>query len=383
LLRKDELRIKFEELESSTVSNSFGGEAIEGRAPVFAFKPTIKWFLENLTAQDGEIFNNFETLKDNTTHAELQYIIECLGRFAFCIELTNLGITSTKMKTRWVDVKIIKTIENAFTNYEGDFKPGSDPRSSTFDECYLVLEECIRLLINSEDHKSMMGYFSNKNHRGIPYESVFTYIDQASNPIHVAENIRLTNLIDAEWLVKARPIIRPVISAVDKDGDKAKCVSKISTKCYKTDRSQTGEEQTNRAKRWECLIKDFQHASIEDCWSVEKKLLSDISHFSGFPVETKELLIESGLFDSQQSTAVCPITLQPMVYSDLLTGGEHGESTFQVGHIMPLKADGKHKGDNIAWISNDGNRIQGSLNITETRLMLKGIFERMNDSGLL
>ena len=72
-----------------------------------------------------------------------------------------------------------------------------------------------------------------------------------------------------------------------------------------------------------------------------------------------------------------------MSFDAILGGGSHGESTFQVGHMLPLKNGGRHSGDNIEWISDDGNRIQGSLNISDTRTMLQGIFERMSEKGLL
>ena len=127
---------------------------------------------------------------------------------------------------------------------------------------------------------------------------------------------------------------------------------------------------------------DFQHASIEECWSVEKKLLSDVAHFQGFPEDAQQQLISSGLF-GQQDVTVCPITLKPMIFQELLGGGGHGESRFQVGHMMPLKAGGRHVGENIEWISNDGNRIQGSLNVQETRDMLLDIFRRMDEKGLI
>jgi hypothetical protein len=244
------------------------------------------------------------------------------------------------MKTKWLPGKIIKTIPGSFGNFEGDFAPGFDPRSSSYSECCEVLCKCIKLLSDSQEHKSIMADFTIAKNRNTPYESVFTYINSQLNPLHVADNIRLVDLTDAKWLVKARAIFRPVIGGRSEDGSQVKCISKISTKCYKTDRSQTGEEQSNRAKRWECLETDFQHATIEDCWSVERKLLSDISHFEGFPVDQKKLLIKANLFNEDQGVALCPITFQPMIFSELLAGGSHGESTFQVGHISPLKAGG-------------------------------------------
>jgi hypothetical protein len=310
-----------------------------------------------------------------------KYSLECLGRFSFCIELTNLRITSTKMKTRWVLGRITKTLQGTFENYEGDFSPNEDERSSSFEDCFRVFEQCIDLLFSSVPHREMMDKLSDQKRSGTPYECVFTYTNPCLRSVHISSNIRLVELEDINWLVNARPLIKPTLR-IDLAGNKTKCVEKIATKCYKTDRSQTGEEQTNRAKRWECLEVDFQHATLEECWSVERKLLSDVAHFEGFPDAIRVQLIQSQLFEDQGHT-LCPITFNPMVFSDLLGGGGHGESKFQVGHMMPLKTGGNHEGDNIEWISNDGNRIQGSLNIQDTREMLANIFSRMTERGLL
>jgi hypothetical protein len=52
----------------------------------------------------------------------------------------------------------------------------------------------------------------------------------------------------------------------------------------------------------------------------------------------------------------------------------HGKSAYQVGHLNPLKAgeraEFRHTRANISWITEDGNRIQGSLTLKETRELL-------------
>lgn len=381
MTQKSQLKEKLEQLEIDTVSNSFGGTAIDGKAPTFAFKPIMEWIGSVFNDGEEDLARSLSILKEKFDHRGFKYTLECLGRFAFCIELTNLNITSTKMKTRWVPGRITKTRPGTYSNYEGDFKPGEDERSASFDECYSIFCKAAALLAGSAQHQNLMMLFSDQKKRGTPYEAVFTYINPKNNPVHATENIRLVNTQDAEWLAHSRPIIQPVLKTGAND-EKTKLIEKIATKCYKTDRSQTGEVQTNRAKRWECLADDFQHATIEECWSVERKLLSDVAHFQGFPVESRQELISSRLFNDQ-GTTLCPITFKPMVFQDLLGGGGHGESKFQVGHMMPLKAGGRHIGENIEWISSDGNRIQGSLNIHDTRQMLKDIFTGMTEHGLL
>lgn len=383
---KQQLEQKFRDLESSTVSDSFGGPGLEGakKAPSFTFSPIMLWFaeqIEEIEEIDAELAVDLKIIKDKMSNESFKYTLECLGRFSFCIELTNLKVSSTKMKTRWIEGFITKTQPGTYANYKGTFSPGNDQRSASFDNCFLVMKQCISLLANSEVHINLISEFSDSKKRGTPYESVFTYVDYQLDPVHIKNNIRLVKVEDAKWLVAARPIIQSVLST-DANQNKTKVVEKIGTKSYKTDRSQTGEEQTNRAKRWECLSRDFQHATIEECWSVEKKLLHDVANFVGFPVERTQLLHEQGLLP-EQDISICPVTFEPMVFSDLLGGGGHGQSKFQVGHMIPLKAGGKHQGQNIEWISENGNRIQGSLSIDDTRRMLRAIFIKMSNAGLI
>ena len=128
----EDLKIKFENLEKNTVSDSFGAKKIPGKAPVFDFKPIIEWLMNNislLSEEHAEFKKNFLHLKKTVNDdPSFKYIINSLGRFSFCIELTNLGITSTKMKTRWVHGNIIKTQPGTYKNYQGSFEPGEDER---------------------------------------------------------------------------------------------------------------------------------------------------------------------------------------------------------------------------------------------------------------
>jgi hypothetical protein len=41
-----------------------------------------------------------------------------------------------------------------------------------------------------------------------------------------------------------------------------------------------------------------------------------------------------------------------------------------VGHIQPLTRGGQHAWDNIAWMSDDGNRIQGNDSLQEIEAKL-------------
>jgi hypothetical protein len=376
MLSKQDLRAQLEALEASTVSDSFGAPSLGGRAPDFNFSPILAAVTLNAETIDVNLSSALRRISEQGFDDVMEYIVKSAGRFAFCIELTNLKITSTKNKTRWMEAKIVKTKPGTFQNYQGWFRPSEDPRSSTFDECFELFVTALTALSKSVKHLNILRFLSTNKHRGIPYESVFTYCDFNNSRIHLANNFRLVEVKHIEWLIKARPIFHSVLRT-DSTGKLTKVVEKIKTKSYKTDRSQTGEVQTNRAKRWECISLDFQHASLEECWSVERKLLEDICNFEQFPADKKIEILNLGLIASVEVSR-CPITLKKLNFNDLLAGGEHGESKFQVGHLEPLKSGGRHCGSNIAWISDDGNRIQGSLSIHETQTMLKEIFSRMN-----
>ena len=69
---------------------------------------------------------------------EFSAIIASLVRFSFLIELTNLSVGSTKMKTRWLPGKIKMPQPDSFEPIDGTFEPGNDPRSATFEECVRV-----------------------------------------------------------------------------------------------------------------------------------------------------------------------------------------------------------------------------------------------------
>lgn len=378
MLTKTIIKNKFEVLEENTVSDSFGGNSLEGRAPDFNFVPIMDQIYENYLDLDIALVKATKLIEEKVGREISKYIYRSAGRFSFCIELTNLKITSTKMKTRWMKGKIMKTKKDSFQNYEGDFAPLDDQRSSSFEECYEIFEYLIGILSKSDEHLSVMKKLSNQLSRGLPYESVFGYLKYDLLRIHTKDNVSLVDLIDISWLIKVRPIIYPALRGFKKNKLLSKVVEKIKTKAYKTDRSQTGEVQTNRAKRWECILEDFQRATIEQCWSVERKLLFDLTGFKGFPNDLKQKLIDKNV-EVKEST-LCPVTKSELLFDDFMNLRIHGESKFQVGHLLPLKNGGKHEGGNIAWISDDGNRIQGSLTIEETHEMIRMIAYRLNSN---
>ena len=366
----------FNDEEKRTVSSSFGGAALSGKAPSFRVERAVDWLLGHAgDYKDNDTIQKINQLEKHFIKKELKYVLSAAVRFAFLVELTNLKISSTKMKTRWLEGKIIKTRPGSFENYQGVFEPGKDQRACSFEECLRIFDKIMDFLASSPDHISISLQLSNGNKRSVSYEFILSYEEPRRDPVHSVDNIRLVDLEDIGWLVKARPILKRMLTRRN--------INKIKTKTYLTDRSQTGKDQTNRAKRWEVLDGDFQHATLEECWSVERKLLRDLVCFSNFPEDVKNKLITTGVIGESKSITRCPVTWVELDYTDFACESKHGESPFQVGHLNPLKSGGKHEGQNVAWMTEDGNRIQGDLKLDEVRSMLIDIYQRMEIENIV
>lgn len=152
-----------------------------------------------------------------------------------------------------------------------------------------------------------------------------------------------------------------------------------------TDRAQTGLYQTNREKRWEAHPNSVHYANRVTAWEIEGKLLKQICFFQGFPVEALERLVDKGIVGDEPHTR-CPITLEPLSFFDFaseMLNPNHGRSTFQVGHLSPLKAldrrqtDAGHTSNNISWITSVGNRFQGDMSVQETLDLITRIAARL------
>jgi hypothetical protein len=115
---------------------------------------------------------------------------------------------------------------------------------------------------------------------------------------------------------------------------------------------------------------------------IEYELITQLCAFQGFPEEFQAMLQKQKILPKNMEISRCPITLEPLVFQEFkeeLLNPTHGISNFQVGHLNPLKLDepsslfAGHTPQNIAWISANGNRIQGSMSIEEVRSLLKKI----------
>ena len=363
------LKLLLEEEERETVSSSFGAPKSQGRTKSFSVAKIRNCLLEQGLDNTTQLAKALTKAKNCLPSNLYSKILNNLIRFSFLIELTNLTVGSTKMKTRWLPGFILMPQEGSFEPIKGSFQPGNDPRSSSFEECCRIFVNCLDIISNKVKSDNTVIDLLSKlaANTSVPYEFVFDYIDPTLLQVHVSNNIRWVLNDDILWLIKARSIIWPSLLKQQKD--------KIQTKTYKTDRALTGKDKTNRAKRWEVLSGDFQHASLTHCWSVERKLLTELINFEGFPSDIRDILCAEKLVDSFEMSR-CPVTLEPLLFSVLLSPAVHGQSDYQVGHLHPLKRAGLHKGDNVCWQSSDGNRIQGNLTIEETVELLDSIMER-------
>ena len=370
--------LELEELE--TVGSAFGGTALRLRTSYSV--PKIRdWILAGSPYEETSPIA-LALRRGHSTFQGGQFpaIVASLVRFSFLIELTNLTVGSTKMKTRWLPGKIKMPQPDSFEPVEGTFKPGNDLRSATFDECVRVFAKACNMVCDhvGQDFsiKALLKDLAELSR--VPYEFPLSYLDHDQIPLHNDSNIRWIVNDDLKWLLNARRILRGAI-APDRNAIREIEKSKIEVKLFKTDRALTGKDKTNRAKRWEVLAGDFQHSSLQDCWSAERKLTTDLVHFTGFPSTLKSEFIRQRLIEPVISPTLCPVTLEPLRFDELAQAALNttmGISEYQIGHLLPLKRGGKHDGANICWQSANGNRIQGDLSIEETYQLLDQIAER-------
>lgn len=363
-----DLKCMLEDEERRTVGDAFGGSSASARAS-FSVASIAAGAITAAESASCPIHGEVESARALLGKTGTVWLVRSLIRYSFLIELTNLTVGSTKMKTRWLPGKILMPQASSYEPIKGTFKPGNDPRSATFDACFELFVSGLRTLLEEVDSGNIPVSLLDRlrKHNSVPYEIPIDYVDVNLDPVHAVNNVAWCPNEDIEWLVQVRKHLRSVIPKATRD--------KVCTKAYKTDRSLTGKDKTNRARRWEVLSGDFQHASLTECWSVERRLLHDLATSKGFPSETKRRLVNDGLVEPGELTR-CPVTLEVLPFEELVSTSSHGISAYQIGHLTPLKRGGRHTGENVAWLSADGNRIQGDLTLAETVKLLGAIEER-------
>lgn len=337
----------------------------------------------NIVYQDIFIqhFSNkepFQTLKASLEELiglnESKKIIKGLIRYAFYIEpVKKPKIETTKFAIRWAD------------------ELTGDPRFASYENCSLIFTNLFQNLINelssNNDNIELIKLMINNSN--VSYEIPIDYIDSNSNPIHANGNIA--------WCWGELPMTVVMLRKYLTDSTKHEYSSffrgvynKIKTKTYLTDRVLTGAHKTNREKRWECHPNSVHFALRKVAWEIELNLMIQVCHFEGFPQELRKLLTNENVLVFKNKVVKCPITFEPLsfqLFKDEIENKTHGKSDFQVGHMNPLKADASenaigHSSENISWISEQGNRIQGSNSVNFIRTLIIKIYKNYRASGI-
>jgi hypothetical protein len=376
---EDELRERLESEEIETVGTAFGGN-LPTTHTSYSVVCIRNWIVAQTLQPTTPITIALDRARSSLSARLYRLVVGDLIRFSFLIELTNLKVGSTKMKTRWMPGKILMPQASSFEPIQGTFQPGSDPRAASFDDCWAIFAVACNFVCDkvAQDPTTSDLLLKLGNNTRVPYEFPLTYSDVTVPAIHNATNVQWQLNDDIKWLLQARVLLASA-KAPRNAAIREIVKKKLEVKVFKTDRSLTGKDKTNRAKRWEVLPDDFQHATLEQCWSAERRLTADLVEFVGFPDELRHEFVAAQLVTATQAPTCCPVTLEPLNFATLSTAvltATHGVSDYQIGHLHPLKRGGSHDGTNVRWQSADGNRIQGDLTIEETNDLLNQIAAR-------
>ena len=306
--------------------------------------------------------------------AECQVIHRRIVRAVYFIELVKADVTSTKYDVRWT---------NRFAS--------GDPRAATFDDCCAINESVCREIHSLLADEVFRTEFALVVPWGLsPHEIPLDYDSKIVTPIHSSTNLHVLRDPNYSRLLKIRralldPKLNPDFQLF------VGVFDKIRVKSYLTDRALTGGYKTNREKRWEAHPNSPQFAFRKDCLAIELALIEQLIHFQAFPSGTIRYLEGEKLISTERKVARCPVTLDPLDFELLaqeVADPTFGRSAYQVGHLNPLKAgegdEFRHAPANISWITEDGNRIQGHLTLTQTRKLLLRIsrnYEALIETG--
>src|SRR5687768_6503365 len=95
----DDLRERLEREEGETVGPAFGGTAKTTHGSYSV--PTIRdWIVSTTAPASTPLTIAIHRARSSLTRPLFKHVIGCLVRYSFLIELTNLTVGSTKMKTR-------------------------------------------------------------------------------------------------------------------------------------------------------------------------------------------------------------------------------------------------------------------------------------------
>ena len=310
--------------------------------------------------RNRDIKNDLNRLSGRLAPAEYKTFKKCIIRFSFFIQFTDIHAETDAPRclVRWSGAL------------------DGDPRASSYEDCEAVCQKIIhKIAICSDEGLQLLRSYCNNSSfsEALPLD----YIRRTANPIHVSRNVDV--FMDAEMQRSTR--VKQIILDETINPDSALFEEiykdKLQVKCYKTDRTQTGDFKTNRELRWEAHPNNYQYAYRRDCDGVETELILQICSFSNVNFSLVSTLQQENLLPTPLTYYKCPITGDTLNFEDLqyeVRNPDHGRSNFQIGHMSPLKLGGIHNKDNVAWVSADGNRIQGNLSESEVRELLKRIY---------
>lgn len=283
-----------------------------------------------------------------------------LIRWAFLAQVVEEpAINTTRYRSRWSS------------------RLKGDPRFASPEEAELFFKKSIAVLVsdfNSPKAKKILIALLEQTI--IPAELPLDYASKTTRPIHVAENIIPIDLKLLDTTVKLRAMFNDSLNKTNQVMKKV--YDKVQVKSYLTDRVLTGSYKTNREYRWEVSPESVHFAFKRDCMQIESSLVLAVINMEGFPADLRKSLNSSAGIAVADNRTTCPITLEELSFEKFsreLLNPVPGKSSFQVGHLDPLKNVGTHVAGNIAWVSDEGNRIQGDNTLDETRSLLKKIFD--------
>ena len=156
-----------------------------------------------------------------------------------------------------------------------------------------------------------------------------------------------------------------------------KLVSKVTRAAGRTARRQTGDWPTNRASRWSLPEEHPQYASQEECVRISAKLLAQVLEFHDAPDAPADVRAAATRVlgkEPRPGDYYCPISGLPLNFHEMVDSTDinprHGMSAFALGHTVPLGSAkgerGRHVAENVMWLHEWGNRVQGNLSVDET-----------------
>jgi hypothetical protein len=335
----------------------------------------------SIATANTEVFGNIRysiyktQLEAHFTPQVTKKILQALLRFSFYIEpVKQPKIETTKFEVRWA-----KSLDN-------------DPRQCSYADCVFIFEKLLNDLVaqlDNEENRFLLEIIVN--HSLVSYELNVGYIKRTKGtPIHTFSNISFFWGHEMKEVYLLRQYLLNPNNHNYIDFFK-ETYNKIAVKSFLTDRVLTGLYKTNREKRWECHPNSVHFALRNECLAIESKLIKQICHFEGFPEDLRTLLSEKQVIQFSTEPTKCPITLDTLSFrrfQNEVLNPVIGKSSFQVGHLHPLKSIetnnySGHVADNISWISIEGNRIQGELSVEETRALILRIIANYRTAGII